>query len=221
MSDLIASLLAGPIERELSPTEESQARAWHKQSRRISQADIQTRQYEQRRLGRSPTSEAKREAIRKIERILKYNRELQRATQSRDADRVLDSLYTGIPRPASQAAPQAPAGEDAKPPTPTTTKPGDAGEDTNLPAPPIDYAGLATKLRKAGKKLPARLVEFMADKEEAEGEQIAKHVHGDAETSDSAMWNNAKRTTDSLVALGSRLSFRFTSGRMFREISPE
>jgi hypothetical protein len=89
------------------------------------------------------------------------------------------------------------------------------------PPPPIDFEDLATKLRMQGKGTQAALVEYMADKRKAKGDDVALHVHGDSETSDQAMWNNAKRTSDSLSALGSPLSFRFASGWMFREISPE
>jgi hypothetical protein len=85
----------------------------------------------------------------------------------------------------------------------------------------IDFMALATALRKQGKNTQAELVEFMADKEEATAEEIAQHVHDQSEMSNSAIWNNAKRTTDSLAQLGSRLSFRFVSSRMYREISPK
>jgi hypothetical protein len=61
----------------------------------------------------------------------------------------------------------------------------------------------------------------MADKVKATAEAIAEHVHDDPKASDQAMWNNAKRTSDSLAALHSPLAFRFASGWMFREISPE
>ena len=89
------------------------------------------------------------------------------------------------------------------------------------PRPKIDFKALAAALRKEGKGNQAKLVEYMADKEEATAEEIAQHVHGDSEASDQAMWNNAKRTTDSLALLDSRLSFRFTSGRMYRDDSPK
>ncbi|MGO9601657.1 MAG: hypothetical protein ACLP7Q_27090 [Isosphaeraceae bacterium] len=88
------------------------------------------------------------------------------------------------------------------------------------PRPSIDFQALAIALRKERKSNQAMLVEYMADKEEATAEEIAEHVHGDSETTDKAMWNNADRTTDSLALLDSRLSFRFVSGRMYREISP-
>jgi hypothetical protein len=59
----------------------------------------------------------------------------------------------------------------------------------------------------------------MEDKEvEATSEDIAEHVHGDRETSDDAIRKNALRATASLAQMGSRLSFRFASGRMYREI---
>jgi hypothetical protein len=96
---------------------------------------------------------------------------------------------------------------------------GDASED-KVPPPAIDYEALAAEMRKQRKGTQAALVEYMADKPKAKGEEIAEHVHGDSEASDSRMWNNAKRTSDSLAELGSPLSFRFASGWMFREISP-
>jgi hypothetical protein len=96
----------------------------------------------------------------------------------------------------------------------------DAVDQPPPPRPEIDFKALASALRKGGKGTQAALVEFMADKEEAIAEEIGKCVHDDEKASDSAMWNNAKRTTESLVQLGSRLSFRFASGRMYREISP-
>lgn len=86
---------------------------------------------------------------------------------------------------------------------------------------PIDFAAVVSELRKAGKVVQAALVEYMIDKTEATAENIAVHVHGDSETSEGAMRNNANRTSGSLVDLGVRLSFRLASGRMFRMISPE
>jgi hypothetical protein len=97
------------------------------------------------------------------------------------------------------------------------------GETSRIQTPrlSVDFKALVANLRKQGKPLQAKLVEYMADKEEATAEEIAEHVHGEKQTSDSAMWNNADRTTKSLALLGSRLSFRFASGRMYREISPK
>jgi hypothetical protein len=88
------------------------------------------------------------------------------------------------------------------------------------PLPTIDYKALVADLRKAGKGNQAKLVEYMADKTEADAEDVARHVHDDEKASDQAMWNNADRTTKSLALMGSRLSFRFASGKMYREISP-
>jgi hypothetical protein len=85
VSDLIASLLAGSIERGLTPGQEADATAWLKQNGRISFADLQTRRDEGRRLGRFPTYEATREACQKIRQILKYNRKLEREAKGRDA----------------------------------------------------------------------------------------------------------------------------------------
>jgi hypothetical protein len=84
-----------------------------------------------------------------------------------------------------------------------------------------DFDALATALRKARKPTQAALVNYMADKRDALAEEIAAHVHGDEETSEDTMRMNARRTNDSLIALGSSLLFRFAAGRMFREISSE
>ena len=71
------------------------------------------------------------------------------------------------------------------------------GSEVKPPA--IDYKALAKKLRLDGKSIQAALVKYMADKEEADAEDIAEKVHGDEEASHQAMWNNAKRTSDSLA----------------------
>jgi hypothetical protein len=84
-----------------------------------------------------------------------------------------------------------------------------------------DLRRLATTLRRQRKPIQAALLEFTADKEKAAAEEIAVNVHNDQETSDAAMRMNARRTNDSLVALGSRLSFRLVSGYMFREVCPK
>lgn len=151
-----------------------------------------------------------------------------RAPAARPSDGPLSG---GTDRPA--ARPEADADHQAPPPE---GEPAAAGPDGSPRAdrqvlevdasgtkdsPSIDYEDLATKLRKQGKGTQAALVEYMADKVKATAEAIARHVHDDPEASDRAMWNNAKRTSDSLAALGAPLSFWFASGWMFREISPE
>jgi hypothetical protein len=132
------------------------------------------------------------------------------------------------PSPSGTAAPSdPPEGDRSRPPADPDRTPRDkrqaAMEASEGKGPPraIDYETLATELLKQGKPIQAALVGYMADKTKATAEAIAKDVHGDPETSDRAIWNNAKRTSDSLAALGSPLSFRFASGWMFREISPE
>lgn len=85
----------------------------------------------------------------------------------------------------------------------------------------IDYADIANRLRKAGKRTPAMLVEYMADKSHASPDDIAFWVHGNAQVSPDAIRKNVERTNDFLAEIGSRLSFRFVSERVFREISPE
>jgi hypothetical protein len=97
-----------------------------------------------------------------------------------------------------------------------------SGVDQPPPPPrPIDYKAWGVALRKAGKRNPAALVEFMADKEEATAREIGEHVHGDKDASDDAIRMNVNRTNDALVELDSPLSFRFVSGYVYREISPK
>ena len=106
----------------------------------------------------------------------------------------------------------------------------DPGEGTSNPSPPsmeklpeaapIDFDALVAALHQKRKHTPARLVEFMKDRKEATAQEIGKPVHDDDEASDSAIWNNAKRTNDALAAMDSLLSFQFAGGRMYRVISP-
>lgn len=105
---------------------------------------------------------------------------------------------------------------ESKPAPTAPTVSGRSGQPTE-----IDHEALATELRKQRRPKQAALVEYMADKLKAQAEAIAKDVHGDPETSDRAIWNNARRTSDWLAAKGSRLSFRFASGWVYREISPK
>jgi hypothetical protein len=89
-----------------------------------------------------------------------------------------------------------------------------------VPAAAIDYKAIASDLRKASKPTQAALVEFMADREEATVEDVAKHVHKDDEASEGTIRANARRTNDWLASRGVPLSFRVAGGRVFREISP-
>jgi hypothetical protein len=85
----------------------------------------------------------------------------------------------------------------------------------------IDYQALADKLRKKKQPLRAELVEFMADKESADVDDIAENVHKDPDTSEDAIRHNANRTSESLRELGSLLFFRLSGGKIHREIRPE
>ncbi|AMV38780.1 hypothetical protein [Planctomyces sp. SH-PL62] len=84
----------------------------------------------------------------------------------------------------------------------------------------IDCADIVERLRKAGKRTSAMLVEYMADKRQATAADIAERVH-DTRVSIDAIRKNVARTNGFLVGIGSRLSFRVASDRVFREISPE
>jgi hypothetical protein len=85
----------------------------------------------------------------------------------------------------------------------------------------IDYTAIANELSKKSKALQAKLVEYMADRESADEEDIAKEVHGDNETLKDAMRQNAKRTTDSVREFEPRLSYQLAGGKMHKQISPE
>jgi hypothetical protein len=144
--------------------------------------------------------------------------------EARALEAVYRDLESSIKPPSIPAVRQPeerpPASRDW-PPSGETDRPAARPEAAEQEAPPpaIDYEALATALRKQKKRNPAALVEYMANREEATVQEIARHVHGDPETSDSAIWNNAKRTSDALAAMGSPLWFRFASGRIYREIS--
>jgi len=86
---------------------------------------------------------------------------------------------------------------------------------------PIDFEDLAARMRKAKKRNSAMLVEYMADRTQATTGEVADRVHGDGNASLDAIRKNVERTNDFLAEIGSRLSFRFVSERVFREISPE
>jgi hypothetical protein len=87
--------------------------------------------------------------------------------------------------------------------------------------PPIDFDALVNALLERRKPTQAALVRFMADRETATAEEVGDKVHGNSEASDKAIRKNARETSDSLAGIGSRLSFRFVSGTMFRKIADE
>jgi hypothetical protein len=122
-------------------------------------------------------------------------------------------------RPRAWGEPSAAEGPAAKPPDAAshTPKPEEAPPETTG----IDFAGIATELHKQGKHTPARLVKYMAAKEQATGEEIGEFVHDDEEASRSTIWNNAQRTSDSLLTLCPRLSFQYRGSIMYRTIKPD
>jgi hypothetical protein len=85
----------------------------------------------------------------------------------------------------------------------------------------VDYAALVEELRRRGKGAPARLVEFMADKISASCEDVGREVHDDENANDQTVRMNARRTSDELAEMGSRVSFRVSTGRVFKNVSPE
>jgi hypothetical protein len=98
---------------------------------------------------------------------------------------------------------------------------GDASGEKTPEAPAINYDALANELAKHSKPKQAALVRFMKDKTSEGVQEIAEKVHGNAYVSEEAIAKNARETTASLVALGSRLSFRVAGGMMHKEISPK
>lgn len=87
-------------------------------------------------------------------------------------------------------------------------------------APPIDFATIASELRRAGKKRSALLVEHMSDKSESTYHSIAKPVH-ETTVSDEAIESNIKRTNRSLEEMGVPLRFKVASMRVYRVLPTE
>jgi hypothetical protein len=85
----------------------------------------------------------------------------------------------------------------------------------------VDYTALVEDLRRQDKGIPAKLVEFMADKTSASCEDVGREVHDDENARDQTVRMNARRTNDELAKLGSRVSFRVTTGWVFKDVSPE
>jgi hypothetical protein len=89
------------------------------------------------------------------------------------------------------------------------------------PPPKLDVEAWVDELRKQGHANPAALVAYMADKTKATVQDVGQHVHGDKDASDDAVRKNVARTNDLLTPLGSKLSFQFTRGHVYRYISPK
>lgn|GEM_PF-5791651 len=89
------------------------------------------------------------------------------------------------------------------------------------PIGPCDPRSIANELRKRRKLKQARLVEYMADRDDATADEIAEHIHQDPDASEKTMRENARRTNQSLAEMNVPLLFRFLGAHMFREINPE
>jgi hypothetical protein len=142
---------------------------------------------------------------------------------------------------AAMKADEAAAKEEGEPtepvaPRPAAKSPPPPGAPVELPdlvldqaasntpgnkAPRIEFEGLADALLEQGKPTQAALVRFMADRKTATAEEVAANVHGNSKASDKAIGKNARETSDSLAEIGSRLSYRFIEGTMFRKIADE
>ncbi len=144
--------------------------------------------------------------------IMKYVERIK-ARELDDILRLLADVPPQVPTTATAAPTSQATGVAATSPAPAAV---------HTPA-EIDFKAIAAALRMTGRGRPtqARLVEYMADKEQAAEEDIAEHVHDDEETSTSAIHNNVKRTNRFLETIESRLRFHFRSGIVYREISPE
>lgn len=131
------------------------------------------------------------------------------------------SLSTPSLPPPITSAPSAPAQPTI--PSPDETAPL-VSEVQPLPLrtdPLRDEAALARALRRATKPKQARLVEFMIGKTAAEFETLAEAVHGHTQISDDAIEKNARTTSDSAAALGSRVRYEPRSGWVYKEIAAE
>lgn len=160
-----------------------------------------------------------------------------------DVDRMLISEIAGLPweapvstdvtkftreksqphstAPSGIATPEAPAElPEALPPRREQESAGPDASGSNS-ATPIDFNALVNALLEQGKPTQAALVRVMADRETATAEEIGDSVHGYSKAKDKTIAKNARETSDSLTKMGSRLSFRFASGTMFRRIDAE
>jgi len=75
---------------------------------------------------------------------------------------------------------------------------------------PVDFAGIAAKLRRDRRECPARLVEIFADQREVTFRALKAHVHEEC-GGESAVTSNVKRTNGHLAEMGSRLRFSIRS----------
>jgi hypothetical protein len=118
------------------------------------------------------------------------------------------------------ASPAAPPREDEQP----AASPASGSVTPEIlirPEAVVDYTALVEDLRRQDKGIPAKLVEFMADKTSASCEDVGREVHDDENARDQTVRMNARRTNDELAKLGSRVSFRVTTGWVFKDVSPE
>ncbi len=53
------------------------------------------------------------------------------------------------------------------------------------------------------------------------GNPKGREVHDDENANDQTVRVNARRTNDELAEMGSRVSFRVSTGRVFKNVSPE
>jgi hypothetical protein len=77
------------------------------------------------------------------------------------------------------------------------------------------------ELRRQGKPNRAALVEYMRDRDSATYEEIAKHVHGDNQTSEATIRKNVERTNEELAAMASPTRYHCASSMVHKKTSPE
>jgi hypothetical protein len=116
----------------------------------------------------------------------------------------------------------------AAPPTPTPVAPGTEalavmpGDPLSAEAkaegqpPSVAKVDPVAELRRKGAATQAALVEFMTNRKSATFEEIARHVHGDVQTSESAIRKNVSRTNVSLIEMRIPLKFSVGSSCVFK-----
>jgi hypothetical protein len=85
----------------------------------------------------------------------------------------------------------------------------------SAPADPVSKS----RRRKGG--LPTALIDYMKDRESATYDEIAFHLHGDKQASESAIRKNVERANKELGATASPIRYRCGSSTVYKETSPE
>jgi len=108
------------------------------------------------------------------------------------------------------------------PPAPNVSPPVDPPSGPGVESVSDRMAGLAAELRRKRPPAVARasLLTLLQDRDFATVEEVAWHVHGDAETSDEAIRANVKRTNLDLEEASIPLKIRVGAGVVFKDKPP-